>query len=113
RRETDRLQLANLSSTSEASAAVLQAEQTALSSDQQGLARRLDDWLSRSSELQAQPEGGQQVAKQALGRATQALLSAQASAQMRRATEEIRDQQLARAAATQQQVAELLAESLR
>lgn len=113
RAETDRLQLANLSPTSEASTAELQAAQTALSSDQQGLARRLDDWLARSSELQAQSEDQQLAAKEALARATQGLMSAQASAQMRRATEEIRDQQLARAAATQQQVSELLAESLR
>ena len=113
RTETDRLQLATLSSSSEASAAELQAGKTALSSDQQGLARRLDDWLARSSELQNQPQDQQQAAKEALAQATQGLMSAQASAQMRRATEEIRDQQLARAAATQQQVSELLAESLR
>lgn len=113
RRETDRLQLANLSSSSEVSTADLENAQTALSSDQQGLARRLDDWLARSTELQAQPEDQLQAAKEALARATQGLMSAQASAQMRRSTEEIRDQQLARAAATQQQVSELLAESLR
>ncbi len=113
RSETDRLQLANLSSKGEASSAELQAEQAALSSDQQGLARRLDDWLDRSSELQAQSDDQKKNATEALARATQSLLTAQASAQMRRSTEEIRDQQLARAAVTQQQVSELLAQSLR
>ncbi len=113
RSETDRLQLKNLSSTGEAISAELQAEQTALSSDQQGLARRLDDWLDRSRELQAQSQDQQEIATEALARATQSLLSAQASAQMRRSTEELRDQQLARAAITQQQVSELLSQSLR
>jgi hypothetical protein len=117
RRETDRMHVERLSeSPTESPAesrAERQAQQTALSADQQGLARRLDDWLARAGELQASTTSDQQAAKAALTRATEALVAAQASAQMRRSTEEIRDAQLARASTTQHQVAELLSDTLR
>lgn len=113
RRETNRLHLEGLADRSEESRAQLQLLQTALSADQQGLARRLDDWLSRVGDLQQSETADQQTAKSALARATQSLSSAQASGLMRRSTEEIRDSQLARAATTQQQVSELLSDTLR
>lgn len=113
RSETDRLHLEGLADSSEESRDQRQSQQTALSADQQGLARRLDDWLARAGDLQESATADQQTAKSALARATQALSSAQASGLMRRSTEEIRDAQLARAATTQQQVSELLSDTLR
>ncbi|MEZ6074165.1 MAG: hypothetical protein R3C56_00390 [Pirellulaceae bacterium] len=113
RRETNRLHLEGLADRSEESRAQLQLLQSALSADQQGLARRLDDWLSRAGDLLQSETADQQTAKSALARATQSLSSAQASGLMRRSTEEIRDAQLARAATTQQQVSELLSDTLR
>ncbi len=113
RRETDRLHLERLAENSDASREQQQGQQTALSADQQGLARRLDDWLGRAGDLQETATADQQAAKSALVRATQSLLSAQATALMRRSTEEIRDTQLAQAATTQQQVSELLSDASR
>ncbi|MEO8271135.1 MAG: hypothetical protein ABI557_15545, partial [Aureliella sp.] len=113
RRETDRIHMDGLANTSEESQAQRQAQQTALSADQQGLARRLDDWLTRAGDLQKSTTVDQQAAQSLLARATESLSSAQASSLMRRSTEEIRDAHLAQAATTQQQVSELLSDTLR
>lgn len=109
RSETDKLQLERLSSTNSAE---LGAKQTALSADQQGLARRLDDLVRRAEELQASASADQQSLRTQLERATQSLNKSQASAKMRRSTEEIRSEKFAQAALTQQEVAQLLAATL-
>ncbi len=109
RRETDQLQLERLSTLN---ADELEAKQTALSADQQGLARRLDDLVRRAEGLQTTAGADQQSLKTQLERATQSLNSSQASAMMRRSTEEIRSERFAQAAMTQQEVAQLLSETL-
>lgn len=109
RGETDQLQLERLSSTN---AEKLRAKQTALSADQQGLARRLDDLVARAEELQASAGADQQSLKTQLDRATQTLNQSQVSAKMRRSTEEIRGEKFAQAALTQQEVAQHLTETL-
>ncbi len=109
RTETDQLQLERLSANRDSE---LRAKQTGLSADQQGLARRLDDLVRRAGELQAGASDDQQALKSQLERAAQSLTSSQASSKMRRATDEIRDDKLAQAAATQQEVAQLLNQTL-
>ncbi len=113
RRDTDQLQLERMSNSSSQDSGELDARQSALSADQQGLARRLDAWVARNSQLPVGQDTEQQALSAALKRVADGLVESQATEQMRRSTEEIRDGQLNRAAATQMQVSQLLEESLR
>jgi hypothetical protein len=109
RRETDQLQLQRLSSSDQE---LQRTTQTALSADQQGLARRVDDLVRRAEELRAAASQDQQKLQTQLERATQTLVQSQTSAKMRQATDELRSERFAQAATTQQKVAELLEQTL-
>jgi hypothetical protein len=109
RRETDQLQLQRLSNADQDQQ---RAAQTALSADQQGLARRVDDLVRRAEELRAAASQDQQTLKTQLERAVQTLVNSQTSAEMRQATDELRSEKFAQASTTQQKVAELLEQTL-
>ncbi len=109
RGETDQLQLQRLSQVENDE---FRARKAALAADQQGLARRLDDLLHRADELRSTAGDDQQSLKNQIQRATQGLVDLQASSKMRRSTDELRDDRLAQAASSQQEVAELLNNAL-
>jgi hypothetical protein len=110
RRETDQLQLEHLS---RASDDALLARETTLAADQQGLARRLEDLMERARELSSTSSADQNILRSQIESASETLVSGQASSKMRRATDEIREQQLAQASSTQRQVSELLEAAMR
>ncbi len=110
RADTDQLQLERLEQSLENR---IRDRKTALSSDQQGLARRLDDLAHRANELRDGAADDQKALRSQMDRLSKALTESQASGKMRRATEEIREEKFVAATSTQQQVSDLLTETLR
>jgi hypothetical protein len=98
---------------SRASDDALLARETTLAADQQGLARRLEDLMERARELSSTSSADQNILRSQIESASETLVSGQASSKMRRATDEIREQQLAQASSTQRQVSELLEAAMR
>ncbi|MCA9134281.1 MAG: hypothetical protein KDA45_14030, partial [Planctomycetales bacterium] len=97
RRDTDQLQLQRLSAENSEEH---RPRRAALSSDQQGLARRLEHLLSRAQELQAAAGNDQQALQGQIARATQTLVEEHTTANMRRSIEEIQSDRFAAATAT-------------
>lgn len=110
RRETDQLQLEQLSNPNPVE---LAARRAALAADQQGLARRLDELVQRARDLNAAASGDQQSLKAQIEAATAALEGGQVSSEMRRSSQELSDEQYAQSATTQQKISDLLNDALR
>lgn len=110
RRETDQLDVDRAGGNSGADQ---QAARTGLWSDQQGLARSVDELLTRSKKITEAAANEQSGVQQAAESARQSLIQSQVSRSMRAAAEHLNDDRYSEASATQRDIAENLRKALR